>query len=643
MPPHKPGYSKAQNFKGSAKRLIGILKPYRFRIIIVAIFVVISVACAIGTTLILNHVLQTLGSDLTNIMANLQSGALTNYNYPLGEGINLDFFIAFNMANQHIYVNWPFFFIWFGMALVGFVLSAVATFVESWLIVKISTDLGYKLREEVKEKLDKLPLTYFDQNLVGDILSRGTNDVRQVQQSLQTIINQTLGAILQFVFITIIMFFISWQLTLVAFATLPLLLLASILIIKFSQKKFVQAKKGLGLLSGLAEETYSGYRVVKLFNMEKRVKNDFDKINLPLAKDERMSQWLTGFIFPSMHFISNLGFVGVCLVGGLISRDDPTNLASMAIFILLLNMFQQPFQQLGQISGEVQSTVASAERLFVLFDSTEEVADPINAIENTDNVAGDYVFKDVAFSYDKEKELIRNLNLSVKRGDSVAIVGPTGAGKTTLVNLLMRFYEIDEGSISLDGHDIRDYGRNALREPIGMVLQDTWLFAGSVRDNVKYGNQHATDEEIEKACVAARADHFIKTLPGGLDFKLSEDGSNISQGQRQLLTIARALVSNPRIIILDEATSSVDTRTEVAVQEAMNEMMKGKTSFIIAHRLSTIKNARVILVMNKGNIIEKGNHKELLAANGFYAELYNAQFSGQNPLAPLEVEAEHNT
>ena len=638
MPPRKPsGFAKASNFKGSAGRLISTLKEYRLKILIVSLVVLLSVASGIVTMLLLNTVLTTLMGDMTAIGTNAMSGQ--GYNFPLPSS-SLDFVVAFDIASQTIYVNWYFFAIYFGSIMGCFILSAIASFTSDWLIVSISTTYGYKMREEIKAKLDRLPLTYFDQNLVGDILSRGTNDVNQVQRSLQTIINQTLSAVLQFLGVTGVMFFISWQLTLVAFAALPISLIGSLLIMKFSQKKFVAAKAGLGKLSGLAEETYSGYRVIKLFNMEERTEKDFDVINAPLAKDERMSQWLTGFIFPFMHFINNAGFVAICLVGGLLARDDPTKIASMVIFFALFNMFQQPVQQLGQISGEIQSTVASAERVFSLMDSEEEIADKSSDITDTDEVLGDYSFKDVAFSYEKDKELIRNLNLDVRRGDSIAIVGPTGAGKTTLVNLLMRFYEINSGSITLDNHDIRDYTRNALREPIGMVLQDTWLFAGSIRDNVKYGNANATEKEIRDACTAARAADFIKNLPDGLDFRLSEDGENVSQGQRQLITIARALVSKPRIIILDEATSSVDTRTEVAVQEAMNEMMVGKTSFIIAHRLSTIKNAKVILVMNKGNIVEKGNHQELLKANGFYAELYNAQFSGQNPLAPQDANEE---
>jgi len=627
----KQSDARAKNFKASGRKLIATFKPYLPQIIFVTFFVIISGLLSIAVPLILYRITALFTADMINIVSNL----------PTASGL-FDHLINFDISTNIITVNWPSMALYFGGILGAYLLSAISMFICDWIIIKISTKYAYDVRNDIKDKLDRLPINFFDRNIVGDILSRGTNDVDQLQRSLQLIINQALNAVVVFLGSLIVMFVISWQLSLVALATLPLSLGGTLLIMFFSQKKFRQFRQRLGQITGIIEETYSGYRVVKLYNMERNIGERFELANEELASADRWSQWLSSFIFPTMRFISNLGFVGICFAGGYLAKNDPQMIASMVVFFLLLNIFQQPFQQLGQISNQIQATVASAERIFKLQSEIEETPDIEGAVDDIERIEGHYDIDHVKFSYTPEKELIRDLDLIVNTGDSIAIVGPTGAGKTTIVNLLMRFYEIDGGSIILDGRHINEYTRRALRDSVGMVLQETWLFAGKIRDNIKYGNSEATDEEIEAACVAARADFFIKTLPGGYDFILSEDGTNISQGQRQLLTIARALISKPKIIILDEATSSVDTRTEVAVQEAMNEMMKGKTSFVIAHRLSTIKNAKTILVMNKGNIVEKGNHKELLALKGFYADLYNAQFLGSNPLT-LQDDSEYNT
>ena len=419
------------------------------------------------------------------------------------------------------------------------------------------------------------------------------------------------------------MLLVNWRLALVALGMLPFVVIITLVITKNSQNQFITFQKKTGELEGVVEENFSGLQVIQLFNQQDKQLETFTNLNDSMAKSNFWSQWLSSFIFPSIRFINNLGFVGVLLVAGVIN-----DVISLAPFIFFLNNFMQPFLNLGQISANIQTTLAGAERVFNLLNAAEQEKDPEDALTTNDHVVGEFCFKDVDFSYNPDVELIKNMNLHVKPGDTIAIVGPTGAGKTTLVNLIMRFYEINGGSITLDGTDIRNYSRSALRRSVGMVLQDTWLFKGSIKNNIRYGNREATDEEVIEAAKAARAHHFITTFPGEYEFILNEDGTNISQGQRQLITIARAIISKPKILILDEATSSVDTRTEYAIQSVMNEIMKDRTTFIIAHRLSTIKNAKKILVMNKGNIIETGTHEELLAANGFYAGLYNAQFLG---------------
>jgi ATP-binding cassette subfamily B protein len=481
--------------------------------------------------------------------------------------------------------------------------------------------------------MDRLPLAFFDRQTYGEILSKGTNDVDSVSRSLQGILGSVLSSVFMFVGTLVMMFITSWELTLVALAILPLSLFITIFIAKNSQKRFKAYYAKLGMLNGLIEENYSGYKIVKLFNKEEETVRSFNKINTDLAEVDRMSQFFSGIIFPAINFVNNLGFVGIAVVGGLID-----NIGNMVAFFILVSLFQRPFQMLGQISNIIQSSIAAAERIYKIMDEPELPANSKDAIKDNSKVKGKIEFKNVSFAYKPEQPLFTGLNLSVQQGDTIAIVGPTGAGKTTLVNLMMRFYEIQQGEILLDGISIKNYSYPALRTAFGMVLQDTWLFKGTIKDNIRYGKQNATDKEVEAAAKAALAHFFISTLSGGYDFMLNEDGTNISQGQRQLLTIARAILIQPKMLILDEATSSVDTRTEASIQTAMTSLMKGRTSFVIAHRLSTIKSAKLILVMKNGSIVETGTHASLLKDKGFYAELYNAQFTGNNQISTANEE-----
>lgn len=594
--------ARAKNSKQAFKSLAKEFKPYRTKLIIISIIIVIGAVLQIFVPVLINH------------FASQEN--LSSYMNP-----------------TTLLLNWQQIALDFGLVLGFYVLSSILSMIALQTLVVIANDYGYKLRNRIKAKLDRVPLSYFDKHSYGEILSRGTNDVDAITQSLNQIIYQTLHSIFLFVGVLIAMFIISWQLALVTLATLPMSLLITVFITKFSQKQFLKFQVKTGELEGIVEENFSGLTVIQLYNQQQQQIEKFEKVNEEMTKSNWISQLLSAFIFPSIRFVNNLGFVGVSVVGGLIN-----SVGSIAAFILFLNMFTLPFQQLGQISGVIQTTLAGAERIFELLNHEEQTPDPVNAIQDESKVGGTYHFDNVSFSYNPEKPLIENMNLDINQGDIIAIVGPTGAGKTTLVNLVMRFYEINGGTIYLDNIDLRDYARETIRGSIGMVLQDTWIFKGSVKNNIRYGRSEATDEEVIQAAKAARVDHFISTLPGGYEFTLNEDGTNISQGQRQLITIARAIISNPKILILDEATSSVDTRTEYAIQSVMEEIMKNRTTFIIAHRLSTIKNAKKILVMNHGSIIETGTHQELLAAKGFYAELYNAQFLGTTQTSD-EVEA----
>ena len=595
--------AKPKNMKGTFLRLFGDFKPQRVSLIFVFAFCLISALVSVITPILLGSALNDLPRlfSITNVE---DKTALTQ-------------------------VDWGYVYRSFGALLALYVLSALCNWSSTWIVEKVVAVWVYQQRGKLKAKLDRLPLSYFDANQTGDILARCTNDLDNVGRNFSSVYKSLCSGVVVMVGGIIAMFVVNWVLSLVVLSTFPFTLVVVILIAKRSRKQFKIYRKHYGELESHIEEDYSGQKILKLFGQEERSLETFDRVNEVMTEADRKSQWISGFIFPTMRFVYNFGFVAVSVVAGLI---DGSNFGDLVAFIMFLNLLQQPFQQLGQLAAIIQSMMAAAERSYMLLDTEEQEPDPVDAISDGSSICGKVDFNHVYFSYTPEKSLIEDMNIHVEPGEMVALVGPTGAGKTTIVNLLMRFYEIQQGEILLDGKNIRDYSRATLRRSIGMVLQDAWLFTGSIMENIRYGNPEATDEEVIAAAKTAHAHHFIKALPGGYDFELSEDASNISQGQRQLLTIARAIVSKPKIMILDEATSSVDTRTEKAIQDAMETVMEGRTSFVIAHRLSTIKNAKVILVMNKGKLIEMGTHEELLAKGGFYADLYNAQFLGNNPM-----------
>ncbi len=519
---------------------------------------------------------------------------------------------------------------WIALILIGmYLISALFSLVMGLVMSGVSQKTVRDLRREVDHKLSKLPLKYFDIHPHGDILSRVTNDVDTISTTLQQSITQIITSVISILGYIIMMLTISPILTLIVIATLPLYIIATATIAKKSQKHFAAQQKELGLLSGHVEEMFTGHKIVKAFGREASSIATFEEVNGRLNNAGWKAQFVSGIMFPLMNFISNLGYVFISVIGGIYITRDLLKIGDILAFIQYSRSFTMPIVQTANIANIIQSTVACAERVFEILDEEEEITDSEDA-KIIEDPKGDVVISGMDFRYEEDVPLIENMNLNVKKGDTIAIVGPTGAGKTTLVNLLMRFYELNKGSISIDGIDIRDIKRSNLRRMFGMVLQDTWLFNGTIRDNIIYGRRDATLEEIKRAAKAAHADHFIRTLPEGYDTILNEEATNISQGQKQLLTIARAILADPAILILDEATSSVDTRTEVLIQRAMTNLMEGRTSFVIAHRLSTIRDAKLILVMNHGSIIEMGNHKELLAKGGFYADLYNSQFTGAN-------------
>ena len=510
--------------------------------------------------------------------------------------------------------------------LILYAISGLMSFVMNWIMAKTSQQIVYDMRRQVDAKLSRLPLKYFDSRTHGEILSRVTNDIDTVSTTLSQGLTQVITSVTMVVGIVVMMFTISWLITLVCLIVLPMSFILVQIIVKRSQKYFRGQQAEIGHINGHVEEMYGGHLVVKAFGKETDSVEKFDEINERLYAVGWKAQFLSGIMMPAVNFISNLSYVAVCVVGGVMVINGQISVGDVQAFIQYSRRFTQPITQVAQIANVLQSTVAAAERVFEVLDEPEMPAD---SHENTiEYPKGSVRFEHVNFGYNPDVTVIKDMNLDVKPGDVIAIVGPTGAGKTTLVNLLMRFYDVDSGRIFVDGVDIRTLPRDELRHQFGMVLQDTWLFGGTIRENIRYGREGATDEDIYRAAKMAHADHFIRTLPQGYDTVLNEEASNISQGQRQLLTIARALLADPPILILDEATSSVDTRTEAYIQNAMIELMKGRTNFVIAHRLSTIKNASTILVMNDGRIIEQGNHAALMEQNGFYADLYNSQFVG---------------
>jgi ATP-binding cassette subfamily B protein len=586
---------KAKDFKGTLKRLGRYLKPHKGPIIL-SFFM----AC-FGTVF--------------SIFGPKVMGLATDSIYDVvverlkGNSIPMDYLYLRNIL----------------ILLAGlYILYSLFTYLMQFLMVNIAQKTVYNMRKEVSEKLTRLPLRYFDTNTHGEILSRVTNDIDNISNTLQQSLNQMITSIVSMVGIVIMMLTINWMLTLVTLVTLPLSVFITSLVAKKSQKHFKDQQKTLGMLNGHIEEMFTGHKVVKAFNYEGKSQQEFDRLNEKLYYSGAMAQFISGTIMPLMTFVGNLGYVIVAAVGSIFVSGGTLTLGGIQAFIQYSRNFSQPIIQIANIANVIQSTIASAERVFEVLDEEEEVPESSNmAIEK---VNGRVTLEHVRFSYDNNKELIRDLNINVQSGQTVAIVGPTGAGKTTLVNLLMRFYDIQGGKITIDGHETRELSKISVRNLFGMVLQDTWLFKGTIRDNIAYGRLGASECEVIEAAKTAYADHFIRTLPDGYDTILNEEADNISQGQKQLLTIARAILANPQILILDEATSSVDTRTEKYIQKAAERLMKGRTNFVIAHRLSTIVDADLILVMNDGDIIEQGNHQELMLRKGFYYELYTSQF-----------------
>jgi ATP-binding cassette subfamily B multidrug efflux pump len=506
-----------------------------------------------------------------------------------------------------------------------YVLSALLSYIQGWVMAGISMDITYRFRKDISEKMNRMPLKYFDGTNYGEVLSRVTNDVDTVSQTLSQSLSQIITSVTSIIGVFIMMLSINWMMTLVALLIIPLSMGFIGIIIKQSQKYFMQQQDFLGHVNGHVEEMFGGHIVVKAFNYEQKSIQKFDVYNDTLYEAGWKSQFLSGLLFPVMNFIGNLGYVGVSILGGWLAFRNTITVGDIQAFIQYVRSFTQPLTQIANISNVLQQTAAAAERVFEFLSEKEEVAEAENPL-HLSAIAGRVEFDNVHFGYDPQKVVINDFCASIEPGQKVAIVGPTGAGKTTMVKLLMRFYDVNSGAIRVDGHDIREFSRFDLRKLFGMVLQDAWIYNGTIMENIRYGRPDASEAEVIAAAKAARVDHFVRTLPEGYNLMLNEEATNISQGQKQLLTIARAILANPKMLILDEATSSVDTRTEILIQEAMDELMKGRTSFIIAHRLSTIRNADLILVMDHGDIVEQGTHQELLARNGFYADIYNSQF-----------------
>lgn len=597
--PHPGRHSteKAKDFKGTMRSLTGAMAHYKFRLLAVLVFAVVSTVFSIAGPKVLAKATTALA---TGWIAKLQGTGGIDFGY---------------IARILI------------ILLVMYLVSALFHFGQSWIMSGLSQKVCYDFRRQISEKINRLPLAYFEKRTVGEVLSRITNDVDTLGQSLNQSITQLITSCTTMVGVLIMMLSISPKMTLIALLILPVSMILVMLVVKISQKYFKSQQRFLGVVNGQVEEVYSGHSVIKAFNRESAVQEEFDAANNRLFESAWKSQFLSGLMQPIMMFVGNLGYVAVAVAGSIFAARGVITIGDIQAFIQYVKNFTQPIQQLAQVSNMLQSMAAAAERVFEFLNEPEEqqTALPEHRADPA-VIDGQVSFDHVRFGYTPEKTIIHDFTCNVKPGQKVAIVGPTGAGKTTMVKLLMRFYDVDSGAITLNGHNVKDFDRSALREGFGMVLQDTWLFQGTIMENIRYGRLDATDEEVIAAARAACADHFIRTLPGGYQMELNEDASNVSQGQKQLLTIARAILADNRILILDEATSSVDTRTEQRIQTAMDNLMRGRTSFVIAHRLSTIKDADLILVMRDGDIVEQGTHDELLAAGGFYADLYNSQF-----------------
>ena len=591
------GGEKAKDFKGSMSKLLKRLSKYYTRFVIVLIFAIASTVFSIYGPKLLGKATNKLFEGVVAKLQQLPNAAI-DFEY-IG-GIIL-------------------------LLLGLYVLSAIFSLIMGIVMSRVATDIGYEMRKDISVKINKLPLKFFDKTPHGEVLSRITNDVDTITNSLQQSMVQIITSVTTLIGVAIMMLSISVSMTLVTLIILPLSFVLIMVIVKFSQKQFKLQAASLGKVNSHVEEMYSGHVIMKAFNGEKKSIEDFEKYNEELYQSAWKSQFFSSIMMPLMNFVGNLGYVAVSIQGGILAINGTISVGDIQAFLQYVRSFTLPISQTAQSSNTLQSTAAAAERVFQFLAEEEEVEDIAQPV-SIDSIVGNVSFENVQFGYNENEPVIKGFSANIKPGQKVAIVGPTGAGKTTMVKLLMRFYDVNGGSIKVDGHDLREFKRNELRSLFGMVLQDTWLFNGSIEDNLKYGKLDATYEEVEAASKAANVHHFIHTLPGSYKYVLNEEASNISLGQKQLLTIARAFLANPRILILDEATSSVDTRTEVLIQKAMDQLMVGRTSFIIAHRLSTIRNADLILVMRDGNIVEQGTHLELMAQGGFYESLYNSQF-----------------
>ncbi len=602
---------KAKDFKASIKRLLTYLSPYKLAITAVLLFAILSTVFTIVGPRILAKAIDELYSGLVRIISGKPEG------------------IRFDYIGRVLLIL---------LGLYG--ISAAFSYLQGFIMADVSTTVSYRLRNAIGQKINKLPLSFFDKVSQGEILSRVTNDVDLLNNSLSQSITQIISSATTMLGVLIMMLSLSWKMTLVALGMLPLSLLLVLSVVKRSQKYFRKQQEYLGHVNGHIEEMYGGHVVMKVFNGEEKSVKEFEKYNSQLYDSAWKSQFISSLMMPMMRFVGNLGYVVICILGAYLTTIGAMTVGGIQAFIQYVRSFTQPINDIANISNILQQIAAAAERIFEFLDEEEEKEDNIKAYINTGfdkkneplskvDIRGNVDFINVHFGYSPDKIVINDFSASIKEGQKVAIVGPTGAGKTTIVKLLMRFYEVNDGAILLDGHDIRDFSRNDLRSVFGMVLQDTWLYNGTIMDNIRYGRLDATDEEVIKAAKAAQVDHFVRTLPDSYNMVLNEEASNVSQGQKQLLTIARAILADPKILILDEATSSVDTRTEVYIQKAMYNLMKGRTSFVIAHRLSTIKDSDLILCMNEGDIVEQGTHEELLKMNGFYASMYYSQFEGK--------------
>ncbi|WP_422653037.1 ABC transporter ATP-binding protein [Caldicellulosiruptor sp. DIB 104C] len=590
-----PG-EKAKDFKGTMKKLIRYLSAYKISLITVLVLAILSTSFSIAGPKILSKAITKIFEGIMNRITGQGSG--TDFEY-IGKILII--------------------------LLVLYGLSSIFGYLQGWIMSGISMKVTYRFRKEISEKINRLPLKYFESTNQGEILSRITNDVDTITQTLNQSMTQIITSVTMVLGVLVMMISINWLMTLVALLIIPASSIVIAFIIKYSQKYFRQQQDYLGHLNGHIEEMYGGHHIVKAFNGEKKSIEKFDSLNNTLYNAAWKSQFLTGVMMPLMNVIGNLGYVVVTILGSWLVIKNAIEVGDIQAFIQYIRSFTQPIAQIANISNILQQTAACAERVFEFLEEEEEVPDMPKQIDLED-IKGEIEFRNVRFGYRPDKIVINNFSAKIKAGQKVAIVGPTGAGKTTIVKLLMRFYDVNDGAILIDGHDIREFSRKDLRSLFGMVLQDTWLYNGTIKENIKYGKPDSTDEEVIRAAKLAHIDHFIRTLPQGYDTVLNEETTNISQGQKQLLTIARAILKNPKILILDEATSSVDTLTEIQIQKAMDNLMKGRTSFIIAHRLSTIRDADLILVMDHGNIVEQGTHQELLKKGGFYAKLYYSQF-----------------